>query len=125
MSEISTEVGKRIRTFRKMRHMTLEELAAAVCKSKSTVSKYEKGEIAVDIETLYELAAALHVRAEQLLLFRPEPDEGASGGSCPAFSRALPGFTPIFTTAGQAAFSAAPSTSWPGQTAGARMSSCT
>ena len=73
MSEISTEVGKRIRTFRKMRHMTLEELAAAVCKSKSTVSKYEKGEIAVDIETLYELAAALHVRAEQLLLFRPEP----------------------------------------------------
>ena len=92
MSEISTEVGKRIRTFRKMRHMTLEELAAAVCKSKSTVSKYEKGEIAVDIETLYELAAALPVRAEQLLLFRPEPDEGASGGSCPAFFQGITRF---------------------------------
>ncbi|MCD8161085.1 MAG: helix-turn-helix transcriptional regulator [Clostridiales bacterium] len=52
--------------------MTLEELASEICKSKATVSKYEKGEIAVDIETLYEIADALHVHVEQLLYQRPE-----------------------------------------------------
>ncbi len=67
MSEISIEIGKRIRTFRKMRRMTLDELSAVICKSKSTLSKYEKGEIAVDIETLYELAGALGIHVEQLL----------------------------------------------------------
>ena len=51
MSQISTEIGKQIRTFRKKRKMTLEALAAVICKSKSTVSKYENGEIPVDIET--------------------------------------------------------------------------
>lgn len=46
MSQISTEIGKQIRTFRKKRKMTLEALAAVICKSKSTVSKYEsKGQI--------------------------------------------------------------------------------
>ena len=45
MSQISTEIGKQIRTFRKKRKMTLEALAAVICKSKSTVSKYENGEI--------------------------------------------------------------------------------
>jgi transcriptional regulator with XRE-family HTH domain len=43
MSQISTEIGKQIRTFRKKRKMTLEALAAVICKSKSTVSKYENG----------------------------------------------------------------------------------
>ena len=66
MSQISTEIGKQIRTFRKKRKMTLEALAAVICKSKSTVSKYENGEIPVDIETLYEIASALQIHVEQL-----------------------------------------------------------
>ena len=45
MSEISVETGKRIRYFRANRGMTLEELAAAVYKSKATISKYEKGDM--------------------------------------------------------------------------------
>lgn len=71
MGEISAEIGKQIRNTRKKRKMTLEELASEICKSKSTVSKYEKGEIAVDVETLYEIADALHIHVEQLLYQRP------------------------------------------------------
>ena len=36
MSERSIETGKKIRYFRTGKNMTLEELAAAVCKSKAT-----------------------------------------------------------------------------------------
>ena len=54
MGEISREIGHRIRNFRKSRHMTLDELAEVVCKNKSTLSKYENGEIILDIETIYE-----------------------------------------------------------------------
>ena len=72
MSEISTEIGQRIRNFRKMRHMTLENMASAICKSKSTISKYEKGEIAIDIETLYEIAEVLGIHVEQLLFCSKE-----------------------------------------------------
>lgn len=55
-----------------MRHMTLDEMSEIICKSKSTISKYEKGEIAVDIETLYEIADALCIHVEQLLYCRPK-----------------------------------------------------
>ena len=67
MSEISIEVGKRIRHFRKSRSKTLEELASDIHKSKATVSKYENGEISIDLDTLYDLASALRVHVEQLL----------------------------------------------------------
>mgnify|MGYP001346005309 CR=1 FL=1 len=72
MSTVNDEVGKRIRNYRKMRKKTLEELSHMICKSKSTISKYEKGEIAVDVETLYEIADALKIHIEQLLYCRPD-----------------------------------------------------
>ena len=68
MSERSIETGKKIRYFRTGKNMTLEELAAAVCKSKATLSKYEKGDIVIDIETLYEIADALEIHIDQLLV---------------------------------------------------------
>ena len=67
MAEISREIGNRIRNFRKMRNLTLEDLSLLIRKSKSTISKYEHGEIAIDIETLYDLADALQIHVEQLL----------------------------------------------------------
>ena len=67
MSQINQEIGKKIRIFRKMRNLTLDELALKIYKSKSTISKYEKGEIAIDIETLYDIADALMINVEQLL----------------------------------------------------------
>lgn len=85
MEQVNVELGKRIQTYRKAQGMTLEELAARICKSKSTVGKYEQGAISVDITVLLDLAQALGVRPQQLLaeLEKPEPEAAASfsGGS--------------------------------------------
>ena len=54
MSKISIEIGNKIRQFRQSRKMTLDELAPAIHKSRATLSKYERGEISIDIDTLYE-----------------------------------------------------------------------
>ncbi|HIW39613.1 MAG TPA: helix-turn-helix domain-containing protein [Candidatus Eubacterium pullicola] len=85
MPDINTEIGKLIRGARKKRGMTLNELAEVICKSQSTVSKYEKGEITVDIATLYDIADALRVHVEQLLYVRPERTELRVPGNNPAF----------------------------------------
>ncbi len=45
----------------------MEQFASLLCKSKSTVSKYECGEISIDIETLYEIADVLQISIRQLL----------------------------------------------------------
>ena len=67
MDQISKIVGTRVRLFRKERGMTAQQMADAIHKSKATVSKYESGDIALDIPTLYEIANILHVQAEELL----------------------------------------------------------
>lgn len=92
MSEISIEIGKRIRNFRKKRKMTIEELARIICKSKATVSKYEKGEIVVDIVTLYDIADALQLHVEQLLYCKPERTAISAEGKNPAFFNGLSQF---------------------------------
>lgn len=93
MSEISVEIGKRIRSFRQSRKMTLQELASAVYKSKSTLSKYETGEISMDVDTLYRLADALHIRAEQLLFHRADEREAPPEREIsPAFFQGLDHF---------------------------------
>ena len=69
MSEISKEIGQNIRRTRKMRKITHQQLAQAIGKSQSAISKYESGEIAVDIDTLYAIADALQVHIETLLYF--------------------------------------------------------
>ncbi len=92
MSEICVEIGNRIRQFRQARRMTLEELAQAIHKSRATLSKYERGEISMDIDTLYELAAALNVRTEQLLYITDEERSQASKEVAPAFFNGLDRF---------------------------------
>lgn len=72
MSIVTEYVGKSIRIYRKKKQMTLSELADCICKSKATVSKYEKGEISLDLDTLYELAEALDVSVNQLLYTKPK-----------------------------------------------------
>lgn len=67
MSEVNQEVGKRIKRFRKSKGITIETLGKAIFKSKGTVSKYEKGDIAIDLVTLYAIAEELNIRIEQLL----------------------------------------------------------
>ena len=85
MSEVSAQIGNQIRLIRKKRKMTLDDLSNAIHKSKSTISKYEKGEIAVDIETLYEIADAIQVHVEQLLYCSPKRTAISSKNSSPAF----------------------------------------
>ena len=85
MGEISREIGHRIRNFRKSRHMTLDELAEIVCKNNSTLSKYENGEIVLDIETIYEIARALGIHVEQLLYCTPDRVTIQANSAKPAF----------------------------------------
>ena len=56
MSDISSELGRTIRHFRKSKGITLEELGEQINRSKSTMQKYEAGKIIIDIETFYEIA---------------------------------------------------------------------
>lgn len=92
MGQISREIGLRIRNFRKSRHMTLDQLSSLVCKNKSTLSKYETGEIVLDIETIYEIARALGIHVEQLLYCTPDRVSIQPSGPRPAFFSGLSQF---------------------------------
>ncbi len=61
------QVGSQIKMFRKIKKLTIEELGKMINKSKSTVSKYESGEIAIDIETLFDIANALNINIINLV----------------------------------------------------------
>ena len=66
MNEYAAHVGAQIGRYRKACRMTLQQLADAIHKSRATLCKYERGEIAVDIQTLYEISQALQVSVAQL-----------------------------------------------------------
>lgn len=59
-------VGKRIRLYRKIKRISVTELAARINKSKATVSKYEAGKIAIDVGSLFDIAWALGATPMQL-----------------------------------------------------------
>lgn len=79
MKEISIHVGKRIRLYRKMKNMTIEVFANKINKSKATISKYENGDIAIDIETLFIIAQALDVSVAQLIDFEQAQEISEQG----------------------------------------------
>lgn len=89
MNDILIRVGERIHTFRKSRGLTTRELGMKIHKSQSTVSKYESGEIAVDIATLYEIADALNVHVSQLLIHTLPSENISSSAPCPQFFQGL------------------------------------
>ena len=72
MSQINKHIGSRIRSCRKAQGMTLQQLADKIHKSRASLSKYETGEITLDIETLYDISAALDVDLSRLTDYRPE-----------------------------------------------------
>lgn len=67
--KINLHVGERIRKSRKTRGLTIQELADIIHKSRSTVSKYETGEISLDMVTLFDIASALQVSPNQFIDF--------------------------------------------------------
>ncbi len=71
VDKINRDVGQKIRNFRKCKGMTVQQLADAIYKSKATLSKYESGDIAPDLVTLYKLADVLNIQVEQLLYMVP------------------------------------------------------
>ena len=86
MVDINEYVSQRIHFFRKMRGYTLQMLADAIDKSKSTVSKYEKNEIAIDVQVLFEIACALGVHVEQFLDYPSEAESHRPPAIHSAFS---------------------------------------
>ena len=60
-------VGRRIRQLRNQNHVILEDLAAQISVDKTTVSRYERGEMAMSLEKLGLLARALGVTPAQLV----------------------------------------------------------
>lgn len=75
MNKISVHIGNRIRNFRKQQGMTLQQLADKIHKSRASLSKYENGEIVLDVETLYEISLALNVDINRLTDFQPPKAE--------------------------------------------------
>ena len=80
-------VGQRIRLYRKSRHMSTEQLARMINKSKATVSKYESGQITVDVVTLFDIAQALEIAPYQLMDYpmpgkKPSAPAKSPFGSC-------------------------------------------
>ena len=67
MESISKQVGEKIKMYRRLNHMTLDDVAAQIYKSSATLSKYENGSIVIDIETLSQIAYVLGVRPECFL----------------------------------------------------------
>lgn len=75
MKPVNQHIGSRIRNFRKMKKLTIQQFADMIHKSRATVSKYETGEITLDIETLYDISDALDVDLNQLTDYRPPKTE--------------------------------------------------
>lgn len=71
-NELNEYVGNRIRTLRKGKKMSIQQLADAINKSKACVSKYEKGEITIDIPTLFDIAGVLEIAPERLINYQPK-----------------------------------------------------
>lgn len=67
MSKISEHVGQCIKKYRKIQGLTLEQLANKIHKSRATLSKYENGEIVLDVETLYDISQALNIELNKLI----------------------------------------------------------
>ena len=64
---ISKVLGQRIRALRKSAGYTLVTFAQALHRGKSVVSKYERGEVSIDITTLKQIADLLGVSLTMLL----------------------------------------------------------
>ena len=65
-SNISAYIGSRIRLLRQEQNISNKKMASLLGKSYSTISKYETGAIAIDINTLYQIARILHVSLSEL-----------------------------------------------------------
>lgn len=66
-SDFMKKLGNTIKFYRKKSNLTQSGLASCIGKSLASVSKYERGECAIDSFTLCEIAKVLHITVSQLL----------------------------------------------------------
>ncbi|WP_418378256.1 helix-turn-helix domain-containing protein [Acidaminococcus sp.] len=88
------EIGSKIKFYRIQKHMTIKDLAESICKSQATLYKYEKGQIALDLSVLYDIASALSIPVTALLYEPPLPKKEMSASIVPAFFLASHPFMP-------------------------------
>lgn len=89
--DYNVQIGKNIRTYRKLQHMTQQELADKLHKSLACISKYEKGIVSLDIYTLHEIAGILGLPLQMLLPKDDEPGlSNQAAAQLPDFFRRSP-----------------------------------
>lgn len=66
-NNLYVDLGKKIRARRKVKHMTLNEMASALNKSVATISKYESGDIAIGVDVLIDICRVLNIDITTLL----------------------------------------------------------
>lgn len=86
-SNLYKEVGKNIRFYRKLRHMTQKELGEKLYKSMACISKYESGQQPIDLHTIYKIADHLCISPTMLL-----PNQGIEDASTASRLVELPTF---------------------------------
>lgn len=69
-----TEVGAKLRRARKARGLTLEQVAARSGLALSTISKAERGQIALSYEKMIKLGSALDIDLTRLFMVGDAPD---------------------------------------------------
>ena len=89
MTDIYVQIGKRIRQYRKLNNCTLDQLAAHLCKSKATVSKYESGEIAITVEIIMQIAEFFGITVQQLIDFPKKAEISAAKMNSAYFDEGL------------------------------------
>lgn len=75
--KLKTLFGKRIRSLRRIRDLTQEQLAEAVGCSAEYISRIERGMVSPSFETLSAIANALHVGVSALFDFSELPSHKA------------------------------------------------
>ncbi|GIQ67907.1 XRE family transcriptional regulator [Xylanibacillus composti] len=73
MEEILKQVGARIRSLRKEKGMSQEDLAELIDTSHSYIGYVERGEQNITLLTLEKIATALGVEAKELLAYQGLP----------------------------------------------------
>lgn len=60
------KLNEKIKKYRESRNISITKLGELICKSKSTVSKYENGDVLPDIVTILELCNVLNIELDEL-----------------------------------------------------------
>ena len=80
MAELSQLVGNRIREFRKMQHLSQEELAEKCGMHRAHIGQLERGEKNASLVSIQSICRGLHISMDELL-YGIMPDDTATGSS--------------------------------------------